>query len=59
MMVAAHDGELAAVSALGMRTAYVPRPTEFGSYDASVLETDVPVDIQATDLVDLADQLLD
>ena len=57
MMVAAHDGELAAVSALGLRTAYVPRPTEHGGYDTSVLTTDVEVDVHATDLVDLAEQL--
>ena len=57
MMVAAHAGELGAVASIGMGTAYIPRPTEHGTYDPSVLTPDVPVDVQATDLVDLADQL--
>ncbi len=32
LMVAAHPGELEAVSGLGMRTAFVHRPKEFGSH---------------------------
>jgi hypothetical protein len=40
-----------------MRTAYVPRPMEFGSWDASVLDTDVIVDLRCEDLSDLADRL--
>lgn len=57
MMVAAHIGELKAVKTIGMRTAYVPRPMEFGSWDASVLDTDVIVDLRCEDLSDLADRL--
>lgn len=29
-LVAAHDGDLAAARACGLRTAFVPRPTEHG-----------------------------
>lgn len=57
MMVAAHAGELAAVTGLGMHTAYVPRPSEFGHYDPSVLDPGVDVDVIATDLEDLAARL--
>lgn len=57
MMVAAHAHELDRVMALGMRTAYVPRPAEYGRWDESVLSTEVSVDVRCRDLVDLADQL--
>jgi 2-haloacid dehalogenase len=30
MMVAAHNGDLAAAQACGLRTAFIPRPTEYG-----------------------------
>ena len=57
MMVAAHAGELQTVAGMGMRTAYVPRPTEFGHYDPRVLTPNVPVDVACTDLENLAELL--
>lgn len=59
MMVAAHPAELARVTTIGMRTAYVPRPLEFGIYDATTLDTEVPVDLIVNDLEHLARLLAD
>jgi len=49
MMVAAHNGDLAAAAACGLRTAFVPRPTED-------TEATADWDIVATDFLDLASQ---
>jgi 2-haloacid dehalogenase len=57
MMVAAHLGDLRAAKGVGLRTAFVPRPREFGpggKYDA---KPDSSVDVTATDFNDLARQL--
>jgi 2-haloacid dehalogenase len=57
MMVAAHLGDLRAAKGVGLRTAFVPRPLEFGpggKYDA---KPDSTVDVSATDFNNLADQL--
>ncbi len=61
MMVAAHPGDLRAAHKAGMRTAYVPRPTEYGPLPDNApppdaLQSDA-FDITATDFVDLARQL--
>lgn len=58
MMVAAHNGDLLAAQAVGMRTAFVLRATEYGADQTTNLEADPSVDIVATDLIDLADQLV-
>ena len=57
MMVAAHNGDLRAAGALGMRTAFIPRPTEHGPHQTTDLGPEGDFDVVATDLVDLADQL--
>ncbi len=57
MMVAAHGGELAAVATLGMRTAYIQRPYEWGGYDETRLDPGCPVDYLCSDIGDLADQM--
>lgn len=57
MMVAAHDGDLRAAAALGMRTAFVRRPTEHGPGQSTDLEAEGPWDVVAGDLLDLAEQL--
>jgi 2-haloacid dehalogenase len=57
MMVAAHPGELRAVAEIGMRTAYVPRPAEFGDRDHPGMEIDIPVDVRCSDLENLAELL--
>jgi 2-haloacid dehalogenase len=58
MMVAAHNGDLLAARAVGYRTAFVLRATEYGPGQTTNLEADPRVDVVAADFVDLADQLL-
>lgn len=56
MMVAAHVGDLRAAKAVGLRTAFVTRPLEYGPKGKPDLKAD-GVDISATDFNDLATQL--
>ena len=56
MMVAAHVGDLRAAKAVGLRTAFVTRPLEYGPKGKPDLKADA-VDISATDFNDLANQL--
>lgn len=53
LMVAAHPGELAAVSHLGMKTAFVYRPREFGTHGQS-LPADQRVDYVCDGIDELA-----
>lgn len=57
MMVAAHNGDLAAARAAGLRTAFIPRPTEHGPGQATDLAPAAAWDVVARDMVDLADNL--
>ena len=57
MMVAAHKGDLRASVALGFRTAFVPRPQEFGPDLEVDTSPDPAFDVVATDFNDLADRL--
>jgi len=57
MMVAAHIGDLQAAQALGLRTAYVHRPLEYGPGKASTPPAAGRFDFTATDFRDLATQL--
>jgi 2-haloacid dehalogenase len=57
MMVAAHLGDLRAARALGLRTAFVARPLEYGSSRTPDLTPDSSVEVAATDFMDLARQL--
>jgi 2-haloacid dehalogenase len=57
MMVAAHLGDLRAAKALGLRTAFVARPREFGPSRTPDLEPDSSVDVSARDFNDLARRL--
>jgi 2-haloacid dehalogenase len=57
MMVAAHNGDLAAARAAGMRTAFVARPTEHGPQQRSDLVAEADWDVVAVDFLDLADRL--
>ena len=57
MMVAAHNEDLAAASALGLKTAFVRRAQEHGPGQTSDLEPDGAWDIVAGDFLDLADKL--
>src|SRR5471032_534462 len=57
MMVAAHLGDLRAAKSVGLRTAFVTRPLEYGPDGKPDLKADASVDLSATDFNDLAAQL--
>ena len=57
MMVATHKGDLRAAGALGFKTAYVPRPLEYGPDREIDMTPDPAFDVNATDFLDLATQL--
>jgi 2-haloacid dehalogenase len=57
IMTAAHNYDLAAAKELGLRTAFIPRPTEHGPGQTTDLSAEQNWDVVATDLVDLADRL--
>lgn len=57
LMVAAHSYDLAAAAALGLRTAFIARPDEYG-HGKGEGSARVPVDFSAPSLTALADQLL-
>jgi 2-haloacid dehalogenase len=58
LMVAAHNHDLKAAKAQGMKTAFVARPTEHGPGQTTDLAADAAcVDIAARDFVDLAIRL--
>jgi 2-haloacid dehalogenase len=57
MMVAAHLGDLRAAKAVGLRTAFVARPLEFGPAGKPDLQPDASVDVAAKDFNDLASRL--
>jgi 2-haloacid dehalogenase len=57
MMVAAHNNDLAAAARCGLRTAFVPRPTEYGPGQTTDLASDGSHDVVARDFLDLAIQL--
>lgn len=54
IMVAAHSYDLSSAAALGLRTAHIARPLEFGEGGKGEHAPSVPVDHAARDLVDLA-----
>ena len=54
MMVAAHNYDLRAAQAEGMRTAFFPRPTEYGPTQTTDLRPDGQWDVVAKDLEDLS-----
>jgi 2-haloacid dehalogenase len=56
-MVAAHNGDLAAASAQGFRTAFVPRPAEHGSSQTRDVKAERDWDVIAADFLDLAGKL--
>jgi 2-haloacid dehalogenase len=57
MMVAAHLGDLRAAKGVGLSTAFVARPLEYGPNGKPDLKADGSVDISAKDFNDLAGQL--
>jgi 2-haloacid dehalogenase len=57
MMVAAHNGDLVAASALGFRTAFVARPTEHGPDQQTDLRAEHDFDLVGESFIDLAGRL--
>jgi len=57
MMAAAHQDDLRAAQAVGLRAAFVPRPLEFGPDATRDLTPDPSFDLVATDFLDLARQM--
>ena len=56
-LVAAHNNDLAAARRCGLRTAFIPRPTEHGSGQTTDLRPEEDWDEMASDMKDLATQL--
>jgi len=56
-MVAAHNGDLAAARRVGLRTIFVPRPTEHGPGQTTDLRAESDWDIVAGSFEDVADRL--
>lgn len=56
MMVAAHSSDLAAAAVLGLKTAHIARPDEYGPGKGEARPS-APVDLAARDLADLAERL--
>ena len=56
-MVAAHNSDLAAARACGLRTAFIPRPTEHGPGQTTNLMTEQDWDLIANDFGELAAKL--
>jgi 2-haloacid dehalogenase len=54
MMVAAHNGDLRAAAARGLRTAFVARPTEYGPAQSRDLAADGPWDVVCASFTELA-----
>lgn len=57
MLCAAHNSDLAAAQALGLRTAFIPRPTEYGPHQSRDFTAEGHWDVVAPDLQGLADRL--
>ena len=57
LMVAAHNNDLDAAAGCGLRTAFVPRPTEHGAGQTRDVSPSKPWDVVAKDFVDLAVKL--
>ena len=57
MMCAAHNDDLRAARAQGLKTAFFARPTEHGPRQASDLAPSEPWDVVAADIGDLADRM--
>jgi 2-haloacid dehalogenase len=54
MLVAAHNGDLAAAAACGLRTAFVARPTEYGPHQKRDFKADREWDVVADSFISLA-----
>jgi 2-haloacid dehalogenase len=57
MLVAAHNGDLAAAAATGLRTAFVARPTEYGPRQKADFKADRDWDVVADSFTGVADAM--
>jgi 2-haloacid dehalogenase len=57
MLVAAHNGDLAAASAAGLRTAFVARPQEHGPHQSRDFEAEGDWDVVCASFTELADAM--
>ncbi len=57
MMVAAHNNDLAAAQSFGLKTAFVPRPTEYGPLQQRDVTAEGDWDIVARDFNEIADRM--
>lgn len=57
LLVAAHNDDLRAARAQGMRTAFVTRPREYGPHQTHDLRADDDVDLAVESLIELAERL--
>jgi 2-haloacid dehalogenase len=57
MLVAAHPSDLRAARDVGLKTAFVSRPQEYGPHQRPPTIDDGEFDVTATDFLDLADTL--
>lgn len=57
VMVAAHNDDLVTAASLGMRTAFVPRPSEYGPAQRDNLRAEHAFDFVAESMIELAGQL--
>jgi 2-haloacid dehalogenase len=57
MLVAAHNADLAAASSVGLRTAFVARPQEYGPRQSGDLKPERPWDVACASFSELADAM--
>lgn len=57
MMCAAHNYDLRAARSAGLKTAFIPRPTEYGADQKTDLTAESDWDVVATDMDELASQM--
>ena len=57
LLRAAHKGDLQAARAVGCKTAFIPRPMEYGSENIPDIEPDPEFDTTAEDFILLAEQM--
>jgi 2-haloacid dehalogenase len=57
MLVAAHNGDLAAASAVGLRTGFVARPQEYGPHQSKDFKAEQDWDVVCASFTELADAM--
>jgi 2-haloacid dehalogenase len=58
MLVAAHNGDLAAAAAVGLRTGFVARPQEYGPRQSKDFKAEGPWDVVCASFTELADAMV-